>query len=96
MNRQQTSQALRGKIVGMRQAGKDIKAIVRELGIARNTVRRWIRREEETGEVKNLRKYSICKFLYHMVIKEKLRHLPWCDNCQDVKVLTINNQDRNV
>ncbi|KAK3894081.1 hypothetical protein Pcinc_002100 [Petrolisthes cinctipes] len=38
----------RGRIVGMHEAGQSIRAIANNLGISTRTVRRWIRRAEDT------------------------------------------------
>ena len=45
---------LRGEIVGMRKAGMSISSIARNVGVTRKTVRLWISREEERGNVDNL------------------------------------------
>lgn len=41
----------RGIIIGRYQANQSISQITREMGISRNTVKKWIKRHEEEGDV---------------------------------------------
>lgn len=52
-----TKISLRGRIVGMREQGASISSIARDLGLTRNTVRKWCNRWEEEGD---LRDHSRC------------------------------------
>lgn len=51
MNRIQERLVLRGKIVGLREAGLSTREISTQLGISRSTVQRWIHRWEESGNL---------------------------------------------
>lgn len=53
MNRQEEKICQRGQIIGMRRAGMSTAAISTELAITKSNVRRWCRRWEETGNVKD-------------------------------------------
>ncbi len=56
MERRDNALVLRGKIVLLAEQGKNNRQIARELGIARSTVKRWKKRHEESGNLKDLRK----------------------------------------
>lgn len=49
-------ESLRGNIIALRQAGYGIKPIARKLGIDPRTVRKWLRRDKETGDLSDLRR----------------------------------------
>lgn len=49
--RERNSLVWRGKIIGMHQSGQSISAISENLGIHRTTVARWIKRDEEDGDL---------------------------------------------
>lgn len=44
----------RGQFVGMRKAGFSVSQIAREMGVSRPTVRLWLNRNEESGNLRDL------------------------------------------
>lgn len=54
MNTSQQKLTLRGQIVGMRNSGSSVCSISRQLGICRSTVRKWLQRWEESGNLLDL------------------------------------------
>ena len=63
MDRRNNQVSMRGRIIGMREAGLSIRDIAIRLGISATTVAKWIRRWEETGNLTNLGKYYIIPYL---------------------------------
>ncbi|KAK3875382.1 hypothetical protein Pcinc_019749 [Petrolisthes cinctipes] len=61
----------RGRIVGMHEAGQSIRAIANNLGISTRTVRRWIRRAEDTDCINVASSYVIS--IYHCSVSNPLK-----------------------
>lgn len=59
MNAHQNRIARRGKIVALHEAGFTPTQIGLMVGVDRKTVYKWIRREDETGNLADLRKKLI-------------------------------------
>ena len=53
MNREQENLVQRGRIVGLHEAGMSISAIANEVGMKRDTVSRWIKRWNESGDLRD-------------------------------------------
>ena len=49
--REMSALVWRGKILGMHHSGESISAISQSLGLHRTTVARWIKRDEEEGDI---------------------------------------------
>ena len=56
--RERNSLVWRGKIIGMHQSGQSVSSISEHLGIHRTTVARWIKRDEEDGDLSTRPKNS--------------------------------------
>ncbi|KAK4322166.1 hypothetical protein Pmani_007077 [Petrolisthes manimaculis] len=53
MNRQENLIAQRGQIIGLREAGHSVRAIGHILGLSPTTVAKWIRRWNESGDLRD-------------------------------------------
>ena len=54
MGDQQQAISLRAQFVGMRNAGLSISEIARQMGVSRPTVRTWLHRFEESGDLSDM------------------------------------------
>lgn len=57
----------RGQIVALHEAGHSIRSIARRLGLSPTTVNKWIKRNEETGDLTDLGEKFNLKVIYEIL-----------------------------